>query len=352
MPSPSSTLRSGQSVATETPTKNNLSSFAPWDRDQLVGRLSTFKDVLWSQLPEELCELEWARRGWVEREDGKKGVLCGLCHATVEVMWDWNRLREAVIEPRDSQEGTKPTEPNEEDSHENGNSNGTTDSAQTEPLPSGEDGIYSKKATSESESINYLQTHYTPLLSSGHTMKCPWRSRRTDLTVLRLPPTTLSLPSLLSRLSTLSPILAFLPDSSQITAPKPLPQSLPTGLQDFDPRLVQVAITGWSGSLLGDKGILTCTTCHRRVGLWLFTSTFEGDDSTLKLDVGRLDLIAEHKTYCPWINGQVQSGMAAWEYVHDVVEPRGTLKRNRDGVDDEKGSRFKKLRDMLKGIKK
>lgn len=352
MPSPSSTPRSGQSVATETPTKHNLSSFAPWDRDQLVGRLSTFKDVLWSQLPEELCELEWARRGWVEREDRKKGVLCGLCHATVEVIWDWNRLREAVIEPRDSEEGTKPTEPNGDDSHENGTLNGTTDSAQTEPLPSGDDGIYSKEATSESESISYLQMHYTPLLSSGHTMKCPWRSRRTDLTVLRLPPTTLSLPSLLSRLSTLSPILAFLPDSSQIIAPKPLPQSLPTGLQDFDPRLVQVAITGWSGSLLGDKGILACTTCHRRVGLWLFTSIFEGDDSTLKLDVGRLDLIAEHKAYCPWINGQVQSGMAAWEYVHDVVEPRGTLKRNRDGADDEKGSRFKKLRDLLKGIKK
>src|SRR5271170_5152979 len=125
MPSPSSTPRSGQSVATETPTKHNLSSFAPWDRDQLVGRLSTFKDVLWSQLPEELCELEWARRGWVEREDRKKGVLCGLCVADMEIIWDWNQLREAVIEQRESQESIKETAQNGDGILENGTSNGT-----------------------------------------------------------------------------------------------------------------------------------------------------------------------------------------------------------------------------------
>ena len=88
------------------------------------------------------------------------------------------------------------------------------------------------------------------------------------------------------------------------------------------------------------------------MGLWLFKSTSENDDDILKLDVESLDLIAEHKSYCPWINGQVQSGMAGWEYVYEAVEPRGTLKRNRDGNDDEKESRFKRLRDMLKGIKR
>lgn len=352
MPSAPTTPRSGQSVSSDTPTKNNLSSFAPWDRDQLVGRLSTFKDVLWSQLPEELCELEWARRGWVERDDRKQGIKCGLCHATVEVIWDWNRLREAAIEERESHEVTQTMEPNGDGPHKNGASTGKTESAHPEPRLSGADDDYSKEASSESESINWLQTHYIPLLSSGHTLKCPWRTRRTDLTVLRLPPTALSLPSLLSRLSTLSPIVDFLPESSQIIAPKPLPDPLPNTLQTFDPRLLRVAITGWSGDLLGSKGILTCTTCHRRVGLWLFTSLSDDGENTLKLEVGSLDLIAEHKWYCPWINGQVQSGMAGWEYVYDVIEPRGTLKRNRDGKDEEKESRFKRLRDMLKGIKK
>jgi len=352
MPSTPSTPRPSQSVGTETPTKQSLSSFAPWDRDQLVRRLSTFKDVLWSQLPEELCELEWARRGWVEREDGKKGVKCGLCVADMEIIWDWNQLREAVIEQRESQESIKETAQNGDGILENGTSNGTTDSSHPELPLSDADDVYSKEAIDDLEATTFLQAHYVPLISSGHAMKCPWRTRRTDLTVLRLPPASLSLPSLMSRLSTLSPILAFLPDASQITIPKPLPESLPTTLQDFDPRLVQVGISGWSGSLLGDKGILKCTTCHRRVGLWLFKSTSESNDDILKLDVESLDLIAEHKSYCPWINGQVQSGMAGWEYVYEAVEPRGTLKRNRDGNDDEKESRFKRLRDMLKGIKR
>src|SRR5579862_1782041 len=100
-PSPASSARSLSKGATpSTPTQRNSSSFAPWDRDQLVARLATFKDVLWSQLPEELCEIEWARRGWVERKDGKKGVECGLCKAQVEVIWNWDQLRERVIAER------------------------------------------------------------------------------------------------------------------------------------------------------------------------------------------------------------------------------------------------------------
>ena len=40
-----------------------------------------------------------------------------------------------------------------------------------------------------------------------------------------------------------------------------------------------------------------------------------------------LDLLAEHKRYCPWINEDVQTGMAGWEYVFNLVEPRGSSKR-------------------------
>src|SRR5579859_3947834 len=92
------------SPAPSTPTQRNLSSFAPWDRDQLVSRLSTFKNVLWSQLPDELGELEWARRGWVERRGGISGVTCDLCKATVEVIWDWERLRGNILSERAAKE--------------------------------------------------------------------------------------------------------------------------------------------------------------------------------------------------------------------------------------------------------
>ena len=65
-----------------------------------------------------------------------------------------------------------------------------------------------------------------------------------------------------------------------------------------------------------------------------------------------LDLVAEHKRYCPWINKDVQTGMVGWEYVVSLVEPRGNSKRGWEGDGDGKESRFKRLREMLKGVKK
>ena len=65
-----------------------------------------------------------------------------------------------------------------------------------------------------------------------------------------------------------------------------------------------------------------------------------------------LDLLAEHKRYCPWINQDVQTGMAGWEYVFNLVEPRGSSKRGWEVDGDGKESRFKKLREMLKGVTK
>jgi hypothetical protein len=41
----------------------------------LVG---TYKDIIWSQLPNALNELAWARKGWIQRTDGKRGVKCDL----------------------------------------------------------------------------------------------------------------------------------------------------------------------------------------------------------------------------------------------------------------------------------
>jgi hypothetical protein len=96
-----------------------------------------------------------------------------------------------------------------------------------------------------------------------------------------------------------------------------------------------------------------CSTCHRRVGLWAFTSEPMSLVNESKLEEEPLDLCAEHKRYCPWINAAVQTKMAGWEYMISLVEPRGNLKRQWDINDDsEKASQFKRLRDMLKGIKK
>lgn len=327
-----------------TPTQRNLSSFAPWDREQFVGRLGSFKDVFWSQLPGELCELEWARRGWVERKDRKKGVTCGLCQASVEVIWNWEKLRDAILRERESKEA----ESEEQVAEANGTENSTSDT----PTPKQSetsilvDDVYSTSST-DADSTSLLLKHYKPLLSSGHTTKCPWVSRSADPTILRLPPQQLTLASLTTRLTTLSQVLPFLPPSERLTSPKPLPITLPASLASYDERLLQAGIAGWSGAKLGQKGILTCSTCHRRVGLWLFTSESE---SMLRMDEEPLDLLAEHKKYCPWVNAMTQTGLAAWEYMYKLLEPRGVGKRDREDDSDGKESRFKRLREMLKGV--
>jgi hypothetical protein len=309
-------------------------------------------------LPDELGELEWARRGWVEKRDGISGVTCDLCKATVEVIWDWERLRGKVLSERaakeEEREKEKETEKEKEQvngtnrtSDTNGtNSTSTPTTTQSSPT---EDDLYSQ--CGDGTDSDLLLQHYKPLLSSGHTTKCPWSTRPADITVLRLPPPLLSISTLISRLNSLTPILSSFPPADRILTPKPLPISLPTSLADYDYRLLQAGITGWSGSLLGTRGLLTCTTCHRRVGLWLFMES--GKENDLGLEDEPLDLIKEHKKYCPWINKDTQMmGMAGWEVLLSLLEPRKRKLQEEGEEKHGKESQLKRLREMLKGIRK
>ena len=338
MPSAVSTPRFSPRVSGATPTQRNLSAFAPWDRDQLVARLSTFTDILWSQLPDELCEFEWARRGWIQRKDSKKGVECDLCRGNVQIIWDLNELRNFVLKEREQEQDEKEDETKE------------TDASDSTPRPSAStiemDNIFTKIPESESETTELLLRHHRPLLSSGHNGKCPWRSRSAEPAVLRLPPQQLMLTKLTARLQTLTPIVEFLPPLDRIVVPKPLPGDLPIDLSGYDQRVLAVGLTGWTGSLLGSKGMLTCETCHRRIALWLFTSD---GDSTLVSEEEQLDLLAQHKCYCPWISARVQTGEPGWEQMHAQLVPSGGIKRTRE---TEKESQLKRLRQMLGAVKK
>ena len=358
---PSTPRSTSNPPAPTTSAQRNLSAFAPFDRDQFVGRLATFKAVFWGQLPEDVCEFEWARRGWIERRDRRRGVECGLCHASVQVVWDWNQLREKVLEDRRllaekneensvAKGGEKENETDENGIGEspapgNHEKNRVENVVETGQWPNSDDDIFATGAADEEQGTALLLKYYTPLLSSGHKSKCPWASKSTDTTVLRLSPQLLSLSNLQSRLTSLSSILESFPSSNRTFLPKPLPASLPSSLTEFDPRTIQAGVAGWSGQILGKRGMLACGTCHRRVGLWTFT----------KEDGDSLNLIAEHKRYCPWVNAAVQTGMAGWEYVFALLEPKTSLgKRGREGEDggDVKENRIKKLREMLKSLKK
>ncbi|KOS22446.1 mRNA export factor rsm1 [Escovopsis weberi] len=63
---------------------SSLARYSPNSRDDLLKRLATFQEITeWTPKPDEINEVEWARRGWVCR--GKERVRCLLCHKELVV---------------------------------------------------------------------------------------------------------------------------------------------------------------------------------------------------------------------------------------------------------------------------
>ena len=84
-------------------------AYAPWSRELLLKRLSTFADPhLWAVKPEAINELQWAKRGWICED--KETVACkGLCE---------QRL---VIDLNPSQRDNELSESENENENENEN---------------------------------------------------------------------------------------------------------------------------------------------------------------------------------------------------------------------------------------
>ncbi|KAL9621504.1 MAG: hypothetical protein Q9160_004034 [Pyrenula sp. 1 TL-2023] len=116
--------------------------------------------------------------------------------------------------------------------------------------------------------------------------------------------------------------------SSPVTDPQPLwpSSSLPT-----HHAALTLAALGWEvpSTTPSDSSsaisILHCTSCFRRLGLWLYTS------GTLS----HLDAIDEHLEYCPWRSPAAQasesksdSGMAGWQILGRTME-REILRKRR-----------------------
>lgn len=99
-----------------------------------------------------------------------------------------------------------------------------------------------------------------------------------------------------------------------------------------------LALFGWETESSSLSGIATCTACFRRLGLWLFrvpehaASLSTSPPSTPVM--ARLDVITEHRDYCPWVNPHSQSRgstnnqtirsstseLAGWEILLRVVK--------------------------------
>ena len=78
-----------------------------------------------------------------------------------------------------------------------------------------------------------------------------------------------------------------------------------------------LALSGWHAEEDGHiPGLATCSACFRRLGLWLFkkppSSSDKPDDAQVS-SMEHLDVMSEHRDYCPWINAVSQNGHAREE---------------------------------------
>ena len=76
-----------------------------------------------------------------------------------------------------------------------------------------------------------------------------------------------------------------------------------------DPPALILALFGWQAEESGHvSGVVTCNACFRRLGLWLFKPPPGTDELSGDSAMTRLDVVAEHRDYCPWVNAVAQNG--------------------------------------------
>ena len=95
-----------------------------------------------------------------------------------------------------------------------------------------------------------------------------------------------------------------------------------------------LALFGYRADGLAANPMATCDACFRRVGLWLYkessskpSETVESEDVITPGDptMAKLDVLAEHRAYCPWVNGKSQNGSrvangsAGWEVLVEAL---------------------------------
>ena len=157
--------------------------------------------------------------------------------------------------------------------------------------------------------------------------------------------------------------------------------------QTVDDEALKLALFGWQAETEHGLKLATCNACFRRLGLWLYVPRENADGSSEEKEaiVSRLNLVEDHRSYCPWINKSSQSGettsqvgaperteLAGWEILVKAIEnARHTLgdysdiesstdigisssastsldKTERDAQDQERWTKIKKLKQVFR----
>ena len=284
--------------------------YAPWDRAAFLERLSSFTRLTeWMPKPDRANEVEWAKRGWVLQKEER--VRCSLCNVEVKV-----KLNEKEVDGKNSY-------------------------------------IYNASSIDKA-----LVDKYVELIITSHDEHCMWRKKGCDDTIFKLPlndgPITLG--NIRQRYGELSARKATLPYDFNIRVPdcvdldtvmSYLPKKFFTNIPNLgDPKpppemteinkvALKLALFGWQGHThppAGDQpGSISCKSCFRTLGLWLFKSKevcpITGKEIA-PATMSCLDVVKEHRAYCPWRNAATQNGhrksstsnLAGWEIVQKVLK--------------------------------
>ena len=294
-------------------------NFAPWDRGQFLERLATFRHVdKWMGKPETINEVQWAKRGWTCV--GRERVGCvGGCGMEVVI-----KLEEDQDSGQAQQEGGEDTSEGKDEDWRRSAQEQLIDKY-TEMIVTEHDGgclwrrrgCDGKRNLSNCGIVNLANTIYTDTIQ-----RLPLAQHNAALDSLRLRyeslvkmasdlPSNLSTPqsfdmNKISRI--MSRILRRNPTMAYTDAPPPYFDTDSVNLETLT-----LALFGWQAEENHISGLATCTACFRRLGLWLFKCTSTSSDGSRhnSASMSRLDVIGEHRDYCPWINGISQNGSAA-----------------------------------------
>ncbi|KAJ5346653.1 hypothetical protein N7541_009135 [Penicillium brevicompactum] len=302
---------------------NKRPTFVPWDRERFLERLETFRRVdRWTSKPAPINEVQWAKHGWV-CTDAMRVTCVSECGGAVVV-----KLPEEIDEL---------------------------------------DGFDIEKVEERSQVRARLVDEYAKMLGGSHSEGCPWRNKSCDATIQHLPLTNYenALSGLHTRYTNISKMGDKLPANDIIETPEgldinsiinELPQewfkaddvsssneepvangdiqgsshsthSTQSKLQSANRTALALALLGWDATSDGAAGLVGCSACFRRLGLWMYKPKDNGDVTVYT----SLNVADEHMDYCPWIDKSAQSGTgranekiselrAGWQLVAEAVK--------------------------------
>lgn len=227
------------------------STYRPLSLDMLLERLSTFSISTYSNKPESarlLSPLGMASNGWRHGEgQGRDEIVCVTCTATWKVE------------------------------------------------------VSSRSTTKEEQTSLWIEAEKD--VREKHKEWCPWKIRSCTPSLYRAPVRSVleTRADLIKWASKLSSCLGFETIDIVSELKEVTKKDLSSKFPDLPIAALTLAIFGWqvSGeeSTPVDRCIVVCSMCARRAGLW-----------TYRKGGKQFDVVREHKSYCPMINGEVQSG--------------------------------------------